>query len=80
MTPPDRRTLEAMSSLQGDPDFEIFMAWLAASRDEQVNKALVEREDVLSRWAQGAAQELREITRTVGSAREVIHKLTANTA
>ncbi len=74
MTSDETRALQAMASLQGDPNFKTFMGWLEARREKARANEQV-RDDVLLRWQQGRAQECNDIIEVVTTARDVLMKV-----
>ena len=70
----DNLTLAAMAKLQHDKDFVRVLGYLSACRDEQVAYCLRERDEVLLRRAQGAANELGELIALCSNARNVLEQ------
>ena len=71
---PDQRTLSALASLQGDSNFETIRLWLEGSLQDLYRDSCNTKDDVLSRWQQGAAQAVDEFLTKAEEAPEVIRK------
>lgn len=72
----DDRVLRAFAALEDDPNFEIVVEWLqsrlTATRDATDNQA----NEVLLRWQQGRAQELKEVLKVAAEARKTLYSTT----
>lgn len=71
---PDTQVLNALASLKGDPRFETIRAWLENSLQDLYKDSCNTRDEVLSRWQQGAAQAVEEFLDKSANAEEVIRK------
>ena len=64
-----------MSSLLPDPQFQTVLNWLKASLEEVRFANDSTKDEVLTRWNQGAAQALAEIVATTEQSQELLRKL-----
>lgn len=71
---PSQQVLAALASLQGNPSFETVRAWLEQSRQDLYVESCETKDEVLSRWKQGAAQAVNELLTKAAEAPEVIRK------
>jgi hypothetical protein len=71
---PDQRVLAALSSLEGNTDFEVVMAWIRESREDLVGAGMYAKDEVLTRWSQGAYQALDVFINQAESARKNLRK------
>lgn len=74
MLKPDTRTLEAISSLEGNASFEQVMTWLRGCRDLELQVCGHSLADTPMRQAQGAYQCLSEVVATIEQARETMKR------
>jgi len=72
---PSIQVLNALASLKGNSQFETIRQWMEASLQDLYRNSVNTREDVLSRWQQGAAQAVSEFLEKSKDAEEVIRKL-----
>lgn len=61
MLKPDERILKALNNIQQYPDWKIIREWIDGSMTSKLISSAISRNDVVSRWYQGAAQELLDI-------------------
>lgn len=66
---PDR-VISALSSLEGNTEFEVVMGWLEESRADLHAASLHTKDEVVLRWQQGAGQLLDDLIRKVRSSRQ----------
>lgn len=71
---PDTQVLNALASLEGDQRFETIRTWLENSLQDLYKDSCNTRDEVLSRWMQGAAQAVEELLDKSANAQEVIRK------
>lgn len=71
---PDHQVLNALAALQGNPQFETVRAWLEQSRQALYVESCETKDEVLSRWKQGAAQAVNDLLTKAQQAPEVIRK------
>jgi len=74
MSRPDQRVMTALSTLEGNPDFEVFMAWVRQSKEDLVSAGMYSKDEVLTRWSQGAFQALDALVGQAESARKNLRK------
>lgn len=71
---PDTQVLNALASLEGDQRFETIRAWLGDSLQDLYRDSTKTKDEVLSRWMQGAAQAVEELLDKSANAQQVIRK------
>lgn len=71
---PTNQVLAALTALQGNPNFETVRAWLEQSRQALYVESCETKDEVLSRWKQGAAQAVNELLTKAAEAPEVIRR------
>lgn len=71
---PSQQVLNALSSLEGNIHFETIRAWLEESRQHLYRDSCMTKDDVLSRWQQGAAQAVDEFLTKASEAPDVIRR------
>lgn len=71
---PDEKVLQALASLEGNLSFETIRSWLEESLQDLYRDSCNTKDDVLSRWQQGAAQAVGEILEKSKEAGSVIRK------
>ena len=71
---PDTQVLNALASLQGNSNFEAIRSWLEASLQDLYVTSSITKDDVISRWNQGAAQAVAELLEKAKEAPEVIRR------
>jgi hypothetical protein len=72
---PPVTVISALSSLEGQPDFEVVCKWLSDSLNDirAINDST--KDEVQSRWNQGASQVLAEFLQKKQSARDTLYKM-----
>jgi len=71
---PDKRVIQALNTLDGNPDFDVIKQWLGTTlKDLQENGAYT-KDEVQSRWNQGASQLILEFLKKADTARETLKK------
>lgn len=71
---PDKRVIQALNTLDGNPDFDVIKQWLGITlKDLQENGAYT-KDEVQSRWNQGASQLILEFLKKADTARETLKK------
>ena len=71
---PDNQVLSALAALEGNSNFETVRAWLEQSRQALYVESCETKDEVLSRWKQGAAQAVNELLTKAQQAPEVIRR------
>lgn len=71
---PDTQVLNALASLEGDQRFETIRTWLENSLQDLYRDSTKTKDEVISRWMQGAAQAVEELLDKSANAQEVIRK------
>lgn len=71
---PNKRVLQALATLESDADFKELVAWLEESRKHISHDGFYTKDEVQSRWYQGAGQALTEFLEKAKAARETIRK------
>ena len=71
---PSKRVIQALATLQSDPDFQEVKEWLTLSLDTIKRDALQTKDEVHTRWYQGAGQVLEQFLTKVATARETLRK------
>jgi len=70
-----KRTLQALSSLQGNHDFEVIMDWIKETRNELIER-LPHAEGEQTAKAQGQLLDLNEIINTANKATDILYQAT----
>ncbi len=71
---PDKRVIQALNTLDGNADFDVIKQWLGITlKDLQENGAYT-KDEVQSRWNQGASQLILEFLKKADTARETLKK------
>lgn len=71
---PNKRVIQALANLESDKDFQDIKDWLANSLQQIKHDALNTKDEVQTRWFQGAGQALEEFLTKASAARETIRK------
>lgn len=71
---PDTQVLSALASLQGNSSFETVRSWLESSLQDLYITSSISKDEVLSRWHQGAAQAVAELLEKAKEAPEVLRR------
>ena len=71
---PDTQVLNALASLQGNSNFEAIRSWLESSLQDLYVTSSITKDEVISRWNQGAAQAVAELLEKAKEAPEVIRR------
>jgi len=75
LTKPPITVIAALSSLEGNADFEEVCKWLNESLSDIRTANDSTKDEVQSRWNQGASQVLAEFLQKKQSARETLRKM-----
>lgn len=71
---PNQQVLNALSSLEGNQSFETILEWLKESRQHLYHDSCITKDEVLTRWQQGAAQAVDEFLTKATEASDVIRR------
>lgn len=71
---PDQKVLVALAALQGNSQFETVRDWLKESLQDLYMSSVSTRDEVLSRWNQGAAQAVSELLEKADNAPAALRK------
>jgi hypothetical protein len=71
---PSKRVIQALAALESDPDFKEVLAWLEESRNTFMLDGFYTKDEVQSRWFQGAGQAVTEFLDKAQLARETLRK------
>lgn len=71
---PSTQVITALARLEGHPDFEAIRSWLTESLQDLDRLNRSTKDEVLSRWMQGAAQAVGEFLEKAEEARTVLRK------
>ena len=71
----DKNVASAFSTLRLDPQFQTVLEWLKSSLEDVRRDNDSTKDEVLTRWNQGAAQALAEILATAEQSQELLRKL-----
>jgi hypothetical protein len=72
---PDQRVLMALAALEDDHNFKSVLEWFESSLDELDVSTRSTKDDVLTRWNQGATQVLADLVGTARSARVAVSRM-----
>lgn len=71
---PTPQVLNALASLEGNIQFETIREWLGESLQDLYRGSISTKDDVLSRWQQGAAQAVEDFLAKAQEAKDVIRR------
>jgi len=71
---PSKRVIQSLANLESDNDFKEVVDWLNRSLQQIQHDALHTKDEVQTRWYQGAGQALDEFLIKASQARETIRK------
>ncbi len=71
---PTPQVLNALASLEGNLQFETVRSWMEESLQDLFRGSVSTKDEVLSRWQQGAAQAVEDFLHKAQEAKEVIRK------
>lgn len=71
---PDQRVLSALAALEGDHNFSSILGWLEASLNSIDADNRSTKDEVLTRWNQGASQALAEFVGAAKNARQALSR------
>lgn len=71
---PDKRILQALASLEGQHDFEVIKEWLRTTLASLNEHTAYSKDEVQTRWSQGAQQLLLEFLEKADNARSTLRK------
>lgn len=69
------KVLASLASLEGNHDFEQVCKWLEESLEQIRTENDSTKDEVQSRWNQGASQALAQFLEKKRGAREILHKI-----
>lgn len=75
LSKPPIRVIAALSSLEGNDDFEEVCKWLSDSLAEIRSTNDLTRDEVQTRWNQGGSQALAEFLEKKTTARDTLRKV-----
>lgn len=75
MIKPDERTWKALKDIQQYPDWKIIREWFDKSIQDALMLSVKISDITASRWKQGAAQELLEMTTDIDNAKIVLDRM-----
>jgi hypothetical protein len=71
---PSKRTIQALATLDGDADFEQIKSWLKETLIQIQHDEPYTKDEIQTRWYQGASQTLTEFLNKASEARETLRK------
>ncbi len=71
---PSKRVIQSLANLESDNDFKEVVDWLNRSLQQIKHDALHTKDEVQTRWYQGAGQAIDEFLIKASQARETIRK------
>lgn len=71
---PDARVLSALAALEGDHNFKTILEWMEVSLAEIDRDTRTTKDEVLTRWSQGASQALAEFVGATKNARSAMNR------
>lgn len=74
LTKPSIRVLQALSNLEGHQEFEVLRQWMTQSLDTIRRDTDSVRDEVLTRWNQGACQVLDTFLVAASSSKEALRR------
>lgn len=74
LSKPSQQVTAALASLEGNIHFETLRTWLEESRQSLYRDSCMTKDEVLSRWQQGAAQAVDEFLTKASEASDVIRR------
>lgn len=74
LTQPDDQVLKSVAYMSADPNFKVFVNWIAACYAANVNRAPTLKDEIELRWNQGQCQALLLISKALTQAREELEK------
>ena len=75
MIKPDEKTLKAINNIQQYQDWKVVREWIDASTQDALITSVKTYEDTISKWKQGAAQELLDIQSYFDNARKALDRM-----
>lgn len=74
ITQPSKQAIQALATLDGDLHFEVVKQWLRTTLNELNEQTPYSKDEVQTRWNQGAQQLLQEFLQRADNAQETIRK------
>lgn len=71
---PNKRVIQALAALESDPDFKEVFNWVAASLNQIDRDCRLTKDEVQTRWLQGASQALEAFISKAIQARDTARK------
>ena len=71
----DLPLLKSLSVLDGDPNFQVVLEWLTSSLNELHTYNATTKDEVLTRWQQGACQAVGDIIQTTQGSKAALSRL-----
>jgi hypothetical protein len=71
---PDKRVIQSLSNLDGNTDFDVIKQWLRITLKDLNENGAYAKDEVQTRWNQGATQVIYEFLTKADTARETLKK------
>lgn len=71
---PDKRVIQSLSNLDGNTDFDVIKQWLRITLKDLNENGAYAKDEVQTRWNQGATQLIYEFLTKADTARETLKK------
>ena len=71
---PDKRVIQSLSNLDGNTDFDVIKQWLRTTLKDLNENGAYAKDEVQTRWNQGATQVIYEFLTKADTARETLKK------
>lgn len=75
MLKPDEKTWKALVDIQQSNTWKVIREWIDASTQDALMTSVKTYEDTVSKWKQGAAQELLDIQSFFDNARKALDRM-----
>ena len=69
----DQKVLNALASLKGNADWNVFSEWMKESSKAELESLLVTKDETTMRWLQGSINTLYSIIELSESAQGILH-------
>ena len=71
---PTKRVIQALATLESDADFQEVLGWMRESLTQIDRDSRRTKDEVQTRWLQGAGQTIEDLLTRATSARDTIRK------